>query len=262
MTRPLVLILVIAFFAACDSDNNPTPTAPNLVPVKLEEQNYTKELFYDAAGKLKEVSSETRFVDGSRHKLQQTLIYNANGRLVESVTDAGSHMIYVYDDKDRIVQTDEYENSNWKQKHVYHYNSKGLITDRITYHNIPDEGGVVPVSEEAYDYDSKGNVSRQQLYKYERNEAKLLTTYLLSEYDNKINTDEYFDTHPFNPLLTIRKNNPGKLVTQNALGFTTSMETYTYRYNDQHYAIEKTTAVTYYNGNTGSYTTQYTFRNK
>jgi len=71
---------------------------------------------------------------------------------------------------------------------------------------------------------------------------------------------EYFNVHPFNPFITLRKNNPGKMVTRNADGIISSVETYRYKYNAQDYAIEKTSFVKMYNGSSGSYTTQYVFK--
>jgi hypothetical protein len=260
MKEFLLAILVIAFVGACGSENNPAPHLPVLIPVKLEEQNYTKELFYDVTGKLKDISSETRFVDGTRDALLQTLLYNSEGRLIESLTDAGLHMIYSYDNSNRIIQTDEYENSRWVRKYIYNYDDRGLMAERITYQNVPAEGGIIPISREIYEYNASGNVTRQQLFEFDDEAAKLRTSYVFSDYDDKINTEEYFDAYPFNPLTTLQKNNPGKLVIQNAVGVTSSTEIYSYLYNNQNYAVEKTTSVTFYHGGTGSYTTHYSFK--
>jgi hypothetical protein len=90
-------------------------------------------------------------------------------------------------------------------------------------------------------------------------EAKLLTTFISSNYDDKLNTEDHFDVNVFNPYVTLRKNNPGKLITQNASGSISSTEVYTYQYHPKGYATSKTTEVTWHHGGTGSYTSTFMF---
>ncbi|WP_276366715.1 RHS repeat domain-containing protein [Chryseolinea sp. H1M3-3] len=263
--KKVLLAVAVVILAACDNEeNNPTPTPqPSvLIPVKMEDVDGYRELVYDASGKISELAIVTKFVNGSEMKSVQTLIYDNSGKLTESTTDTGYRMTYSYDGVGRVSKTDEYVNGTWSQLHEYVYNDKGFLKESITYQNIPEEGGVIPVAKDTYTYDANGNVTFQTLYHYTPFgiEAKVTSTFTFSGYDNKINTEEYFDVHPFNPFVKFRKNNPGKMVVQNAHGTTSVVETYEYKYNEQGFATEKTSYVIMHNGNSGSYTTKYSFK--
>ncbi len=264
MKKTLLAVAVI-ILAACDNEeNNPTPTPqPSiLIPVKMEDVDGYRELVYDASGKISELEIVTKFVNGTEMKSVQSLIYDASGKLTESTTDTGWRITYAYDGNGKVSETEEYVNGVWSQRHVYTYNIKGLLIETKTYQNIPEEGGLIPVSKEVYTYDANGNVTFQILYHYTSFgiEAKITSTFTFSDYDNKINTEEYFDIHPFNPFVKFRKNNPGKMVIQNAHGTISVVETYEYKYNEQGFATEKTSYITMHNGNSGSYTTKYSFK--
>jgi YD repeat-containing protein len=264
MKKLLSLVSLVILAVACDNEeNSPAPIAPDLVPLKMEELDGSRELIYNASGKIGGLAIVTRYANGSEMTSIQTLLYDTNGRLTESTTDTGYRMVYTYNDDGLITKTQEYVNGTWWQVHVYDYYDEGLLKQSITYQDIPEEGGVIPVAKDEYVYDTKGNVIIHRLYYYTSfgAEAKLLTMFTYGGYDDKINTEEYFDIHPFNPLVKIRKNNPGKMVVQNANGVTSIVETYQYEYNVQGFATQKTSFVTMYNGNTGSHTTKYTFKN-
>ena len=249
---------------ACDNEeNSPIPINQELVPLKMEHVDGSRELIYNASGKITGLAIVTHFANGTEMTSIQTLLYDVEGQLTESTTDTGYRMVYSYNDDGLITKTEEYVNGRWWQQHVYAYYDKGLLKQSITYQNIPEEGGMIPVAKDEYAYDAKENVTTHQLYYYTSfgAEVKLLTTFTYSDYDNKINTEEYFDMHPFNPLAKIKKNNPGKMIVQNANGVMSITETYQYVYNVQGYTIQKTSFVTMYNGNTGSHTTKYSFKN-
>jgi YD repeat-containing protein len=263
MKRILFIVAIGLLAASCnEEENNPTPLAPDIIPLKMEDVDGSRELTYDASGKIGALSITTKFVNGTEMKSIQTLWYDPSGKLIESTTDTGWRMVYTYDSQGRVGQTDEYVQGSWSQRHIYTYNSKGFLLESITYQDIPEEGGLIPVSKDVYTYDGNGNVTLQLLYYYTAfgAEAKILTRFTFSDYDNKINTEEYFDINPFNPAVKFRKKNPGKMVIQNAQGNISSVETYEYLYNTQGYATQKTSYVTMHNGNSGSYITHYSFK--
>jgi YD repeat-containing protein len=265
MNKILLATMVVVLSFACDTENNPQPDFPKIIPVRMEEPGFTQELIYDAAGKLIKIISVSKFVDGSTFESTKTFAYNPSGRLLESVTSNGWRTIYSYDNADRVVQADEYENDVWEKRFVYAYNERGLLSERVTFQQkSAGETGIERVSKETYLYDSKDNVAVQKLFEYTESGTleNLLTIYTFSDYDEKLNTDAYFGMPPYYPSSVLKKRNPGKLVIQNSQGFTTSIETYSYQYNDVGYASEKTSRVTFYNGNTGSYVTKYSFKNR
>jgi len=263
MRKTLLSAVVVLLAASCDDEeSNPAPTVPELVPLKMEQLDGSRELIYDTSGKVTGLSIVTNFSNGSKMTSAQTLIYNDAGQLTESTTDTGWRMVYTYNDRNKISKTDEYVNGSWSQLHEYTYDDKGLLLYDITSQNIPEEGGLIPVAKNEFTYDAAGNVTLHLLYYYTSfgAEAKLLTKHSFSDYDDKVATEEYFDMHPFNPFVKLRKNNPGKMVIENANGITTIVENYQYNYNLEGYAIKKTTFSTMHNGNTGSYVTTYTFK--
>lgn len=258
----LFVFSALLAFSCEHNGNDPEPEIPNLVPIKMEDVDGHRELIYDANGKVSGVSIVTKFVDGTELKNVQTLVRDTSGKLIELTTDTGWRMVYVYDGEGKVSRTEEYVNDVWSQRHEYAYNEKGLLKESITYQNVPEEGGLIPVSKDAYSYNSNGNVSLQVLYYYTSfgAEAKLLTTTTFSDYDSKINTESYFAINPFNPFVKVKNNNPGKMVMRNPTGTNTIVETYEYKYNDAGYTAEKTSYVTMYNGNSGSFTTSYSFK--
>jgi hypothetical protein len=135
------------------------------------------------------------------------------------------------------------------------------VTERIVYQNIPEEGGIIPTSKDTYEYDENDNLTELRMYYYTSFGAKaiLQTVFISSDYDDKLNTEDLFDINIFNPYVTLRKNNPGKLITQNGNGNVTSTELYTYQYHPMGCATSKTTNITWYHGGTGSYTSAFTF---
>lgn len=255
-------IATLLFIAGCSSDDTPQPNMAELTPVKLEQAGYIRELNYNISGNLNEVVTTYRYANGLETKSIQVLDYNDDGLLIRSTTDSGWRLEYTYDGNGRLVKTNEYTNDSWWQLHTYEYNEKGLLLQSITFQNIPEEGGIIPVSKDMYEYDVNENVVVMDLYYYTSYgaESKLLTKFVFSDYDTKKNSEEYFNVHPFNPTLLLRKNNPGKMIVSNAKGIVSSTDVYSYTYNKEGYAIAKTTTQTMYNGETGSYTTQYYFK--
>jgi hypothetical protein len=262
--KKLVYLVAVLLLTACDNEeDSPAPITPELVPLKMEDLDGSRELIYNAAEKISGLSIVTRFANGTEMTSIQSMLYDVSGRITESTTDTGYRMIYTSYEDGNISQTEEYLNDAWTQRHVYSYYGEGNLKESITYQNIREEGGIIPVSKNEYVYDTRGNVTVHRLFHFTTfgAESKLLTTFTYSNYDNKINTEEYFDVHPFNPLINLRKNNPGKMVMQNANGITSMTEIYQYKYNAQSHTTQKTSFVTMYNGNTGSYTTKYSFKN-
>jgi YD repeat-containing protein len=263
MKKVILFVFSALLVFSCDHHGkDPEPEIPNLVPIKMEDVDGYRELMYDVNGKVVGVSIVTKFVDGTELRNVQTLVRDTSGKLIELTTDTGSRMVYVYDGEGKVSRTEEYVNDVWSQRHEYIYNEKGLLKENITYQDIPEEGGLIPVSKDVYSYDGAGNVTLQVLYHYTPFgvDAKILTTTTFSDYDSKINTERYFAINPFNPFVKVRNNNPGKMVIRNAAGATKIVETYEYKYNAEGYTTEKTSYVTMDNGNSGSFTTTYTFK--
>lgn len=256
------LVIVLALFSSCSQDNiDPQPVTVDLKPVRYEEDNFTREYFYNDVNQLTQIKFVTTFINGGTITSVQNFSYRADGKIAEATSDTGFKFVYTYSG-DRIIRTDEYVNGSWSEYHSFTYDQAGRIKEMISYQNIPEEGGIIPVSKDTYEYDNRGNLSVMKMYYYTSYgaEAKLQTVFLSSEYDDKVNSEELFEINIFNPYLRLNKNNPGKLVIQNGLGNTTSTEVYTYDYNEKGYAIKKRTDVTLYHGGTGSYSGTYIYK--
>ncbi|MFZ6000319.1 MAG: hypothetical protein ACOYW3_07395 [Bacteroidota bacterium] len=254
-----LIVLSAGMAVSCD-ENELVPTEQPLIPLLLEELNYSKEFVHDADGRLSEIKMVSTYPNGVKDQSVQSFAYES-GRLKESATDTGWKMVYTFTG-DVITRTDEYVNGQHSQYHTYQYDASKRLISTTTYQNIPEEGGEIPVASSTFDYDTRGNVTFYRLFYHgTRGEGTFpLTTFAYSDYDDKINSEDYFDLNPFNPLMRLSKNNPGKMIVANAKGVVSSTELYTYEYHPKGYATKKTTHATLYNGNTGTYTSTFKFK--
>ena len=255
-------VMVGVLLVSCDrEDPQPSQPALRLVPDEMQEMDFSKKFIYNASGQLAQIKMVSRFAGGGTIESEQNFFYDAQGVLKESTTDTGWRIVYIISNG-LITRADEIVNGVASQYHTYRYNPDGRLAESITWQNIPEEGGEIPVAKDTYEYDVDNNLVKHQLFYYTSfgAEAKLSTTFLMSDYDDKINSEDFFDIHPTNPLVMLSANNPGKLEIQNQNGFTFSRETFAYEYHSDGYALKKTTHTRLYNGNEGTYQTTYRFR--
>ena len=252
-------VCFLGLFTACDS-NEPVSTELTLRPLLFEEADFKREYSYNASNQLTEIRFISTFANGGTMTSKQNFTYLSNGKLSETTSDTGFRFAYTYNG-DKIVRTDEYVNGSWSRQHDFKYDSRGRLIESITRQNIPEEGGLIPTHKDTYEYDGNDNLVLMRMYYYTSfgAEAVLQTSFISSNYDDKINTEDKFELNVFNPYVTLRKNNPGKLITQNGQGVASSTEVYTYEYHPKGYATKKTTQLTWYHGGTGSYTSTYQF---
>ncbi|WP_157716298.1 hypothetical protein [Roseivirga echinicomitans] len=255
----LMLLFTLAI-SSCSSDDSTVPEK-RLLPETYSELNYSRTLYFDSQYRLIRIYMVSKYSDESWGESTQVYFYDDEGILIESHVDNGWRMVYTYAD-DKIVRTDEYVYSRLNQFHTFEYNEQGRLSKSVTYQDIPEEGGVTPVSGESYDYDEKGNITEQRLYYYTSNgdEAKLLTVFTYSGYDDRINGDNMFTINPFNPLIKLSENNPGQMQIKNNKGEVSSTNTYTYQYHKKGHPVKKTTHVVLYNGEVGDYVSTYKFK--
>ena len=260
MKSIVFIALLSLMMIGCDT-NHPEPLTIELKPALYEEEDFKKEFVYNSTNQLIQIRLISTFTNGGTMTSTQDFSYLSNGKLAQTTSDTGFKFVYGYNG-DKIIRTDEYVNDAWSKYHAFTYDTHGRLTEQITYQNIPDEGGIIPTSKDTFQYDANGNLEVMNMYYYTSYgaEAKLLTTFISSDYDDKLNTEDYFDVNVFNPYVNLRKNNPGKLITQNAAGNVTSTEVFTYQYHPMGYATSKTTQVTWQHGGTGTYTTTFKFR--
>src|SRR5690349_17513956 len=159
------------FFAlvlfACGPDPDPTPVqpTPGLKPLKMTEAGIVRELVYDNNGRLEELVFTNESVSGQDWSSITAYTYDTQGRISESTTDTGWHLVYFYTGQ-HITATDEYVSGVLSQQHHFTYDDQGRLQTKLTTQDIPEEGGVIPVSREDYQYDDHGNVSVLELYYY------------------------------------------------------------------------------------------------
>jgi YD repeat-containing protein len=259
MYRILTFAWLAAVFLSCSKDDTiiPQPT-PTLLPHRLVQGDMSLEIAYDPQGKLAQITTTNAYPGGTMTH-DQFFLYDDAGNLAELTTSSGWRFVYSWNGG-RIVETLEYVDGNLSQKHQFAYDSKGRVTQNITYQDLPEEGGWIPVQKSTYSYDPSGNVLENRLYYYGSGGAPehLLTVNNFSEYDNGINTEAAFEVTAINPQLRPFVNNPGKLEIRNANGHLSVTETYTYTYNAEGYADSKTTT-SLFNGNTEVFSTSYFF---
>lgn len=259
------IALLSLIIIACDTNNpelvHPEPVHLDLKPALFIEEDFTREYIYNETNQLIQIRLISALPNGGSMTTTQNFSYLLTGKMADATSDTGFKFVYTYTG-DKISRTDEYVYGSWSRYHAFTYDSQGRLAEHVIFQNIPEEGGMIPTSKDTYQYDVHDNLTVLNMYYYTSYgaEAKLLTTFISSNYDDKMNTEDYFDVNVFNPYVTLRKNNPGKLITQNAYGNVTSTEVYTYQYHPTGYATSKTTHVTWYHGGTGSYTSTFTFK--
>lgn len=255
--------VIFLFSLASCTDENPAPIENTLIPSKYVEENYTRTFFHNTAGQLVRIEMVSVMPNGTPIESEQTYSYDTDGKLKESATDNGWRMVYQLTGN-LITRTDEYINDNQRsQYHTYSYDNQNRLIESITWQNILEEGGEIPVSKDTYEYDDSGNLSYYRLFYYGSFGEGVypLTVFHYTNYDNRINSERYFNLNPFNPTPLASKNNPGMMTVQNASGVVSSTEVYTYEYHEKGFAKKKTAQVTFPTGNTGSYAVSYTFKN-
>lgn len=264
MKKIILSLLVLAVLAGCSTEESITPTPvsrPDFVPEYFEQMDFSKTFIYDNAGQLTQISMVSELPNGGTMESQQNYFYDINRKLSEISTDTGFRMVYTLDNG-RIVRTDEYVNCVLAQYHIYTYDSKGRLKQSTTWQNIPEEGGEIRVAKDTYEYNNQNNLTTHRLYYYTTRgtEAKILTTFTFSGYDNSINSEDYFIAIPANPLVSFRMNNPGKMVVRNRFGNISVTESYTYEYHEKGYATRKIADVVLHDGSASSYETIYRFK--
>lgn len=257
------LLFIAVLFTSCSDDF--TIKSLTLRPVKMTEADTGRELVYDEQNRLSKVIMTTVLPNNETIRNESQFHYGDDSNLDSCVTDTGYKMIYQYANG-RIVQTDEFINNVFNQYHTFQYSSDGRrIVELSSWKNIEEAGGFVAHTRNTFEYDANRNLQKSGLYNYNTatNEHELSTTYEFSEYDTKKSGDDLFDVMPIHPWITFRSNNPGKLEIKNNLGNLSSVEIYTYVYNDMEYPEKRNTAVTYlHNGSSGSYETEYFYVKK
>jgi hypothetical protein len=229
-----------------------------LVPALLEEDGYKKEFIYNEDNQLSQIRMTSTFTGGGTLTSVQDFFYHTNGQIKEITSDTGFKFVYTYSG-DQITRTDEYIYDSWTQHHEFTYDNTGKLTERTTYQNIPEEGGIIPTFREKYQYDENDNLAELNTYIFVAGVETPQTTFISSNYNNVLNTEDKFDVNVFNPYITLHKTHPGTMITKNGSGNQVMTDTYTYQFNTAGYITKKTTETTLFNGNTGSYTTRYTF---
>ncbi|MFZ6000266.1 MAG: hypothetical protein ACOYW3_07125 [Bacteroidota bacterium] len=262
--RLLLSLCGIAWLSvsSCDTDDPGSARELAIVPVRLQQADYAKELSFDNHGRLAKVIITSEMPDGTI--LESTQEFEFDGETpIRCTTNYGFRMEYTYDGG-VIVRTDEFLNGTFSQFHTFSYDDHGRVAEIISWQNIPEEGGLIPHNKGVYEYDETGNVLFQRLYYYntDSKDHELLTVFEYSDYDSFINSEQLFNAFPFNPLFKFSKNNPGKMVVKNANGIVSTTDEHIYTYNARGYAIHKTTKSSFRNGESGTYETAYVFEEK
>lgn len=258
-----VLALSVVLLSCDDSDPEPLKT-PLVLPVRLELDDYKRELVFDASNRLSEAKTSSFMPGDVVLESTTTYTYAPDGKLMMTTTDSGYRLEFMYAN-DTIVRTDQYINDEFNQYYTFTYDERGRLHELVSWQDVPEMGGVVPVSKEIYLYDSNDNLTIQFLYVYNSGIQghELLQSYEYDDYDDQPETESLFDLYVFNPQVKLRRNNPGKMVIRNRHGNTVMVDQYTYVYNAHGYATRKTTTSVFSNsGSGGSYDTRYFYEER
>jgi hypothetical protein len=254
-----ILAGVAIVLIQCEQDLHTIPSAA-IKPVRLEEEGYSRELFFNNTGKQVHVKSATTMPDQSLIESVQELFYDETGRLAKTIIDNSWRMEYFYEGN-KIILTDEYRNNAPYQFHTFSYNISGRLVEMVTLQN--HHANAIPVSKIFNIYDLEGNLVESRSYAHEIDGFHLNTSFTYACYDDMLSGDHYFSAYALNPYVRFHTNNPGKMIVKNFNGMISTTEEYTYQYNIQGLPILRYTSVTFpHNRNVGMYKTEFFYETK
>ncbi|HEY9046561.1 MAG TPA: hypothetical protein VIN08_11725 [Ohtaekwangia sp.] len=242
--RPLsffALIVLCAIVLSCDSSHDAEPQV-KLTPVSMKDADHKIDLTHASDGKLQFIRYTNYYPNDVVLTGIVEYIYGQDGRLEKTITDSGDGFVFHYEG-DRIASTDEYIGDEIVEQHTFTYDDRGRLADWISWQDIPEEGGHIPVKKYTYRYDGNDNLTENKIYYYASGEHdfKLLSIITFSDYDTRPNAEDHFERHAFNPIVVLRKNNPGKLISTNAAGLGKSESIFSYSYDKFGYPSRKVT---------------------
>lgn len=236
----LTLSAVAVLAVSCsDADVAPAPSPESLLPVRVEESNFTKDIFYDAEGRIDRMVHTSFYPNDVRMELVYDFQYSTNGQLAR--IQAGDFRFeYAYDGQ-YIARTNEYIGDHLTQYHLFTYDSRGLVTEIATYQNVPELGGWSRTSRGVYEYNAAKNMTRQTAYYDEGGVEKMIYRFDYLLYDNKPSYKAVFDVVFFNPQMKYSINNPKQMESRNRNGILSAIDYYTYEYNQAGYPVKQFT---------------------
>ena len=217
--NPTLLLLFATLFVSCDNDDVEPVKQRVILPLRMEQDDYKREFVFSGDNRVTTVKNFHYFPNDVVLETSIEYFYRLDKKLASTINTEGYRLVYNYDGE-KLARTDEYLGDHLSQYHTFVYDDKDRLKEYTTWQDIPEYGGVVPKSKEVYVYDTRDNLMLQFLYVY--NSATtghdLLTSFEFSDYDGYPEAESLFHAHAFNPQAVFRKNNPGKMVTRNALG--------------------------------------------
>lgn len=236
----LTLVTVALLAAACsDSDVSPNPAPESLLPVRVEEDNFTKEIFYDAQGRIDRILHKSIYPNQVELKTEFDFQYDASGKLARVQT--GDFLFEYTYDGNLISRTNEYIGDHLTQYHLFKYDGRGLVTEIATYQDIPEQGGWFRTTRGVFEYNASANMTRQTSYYEEGGVEKMLYRFDYLSYDNKPSYKAVFDVVFFNPQMKYSMNNPKQMESRNRNGILSAIDYYSYEYNQTGYPVKQFT---------------------
>jgi hypothetical protein len=261
---PLYLLAFVAALTISCSEEDPEKADGKEVIIlaeKMESDESKLEFTHNPSNQVTVVKSSYYYPNNVVLETNYSYTYTSDGKYLQCVTDNGYRFDYTYEG-DKLVRTDEYIDDSFTQYYAFVYNDEGRITEMVTWQNIPEEGGWVPVSKGTYTYDGASNVTRQTLYYYDTGTAQheILTVFDYELYDSKISVEGLFANLTVNPAIKLSKNNPGKVSTTNAHGVTGFINNFSYTYDDLGYPVTRTIeSIVVSSGDKSSRSQQYSY---
>jgi hypothetical protein len=227
-------------------------------PLRIEETDYKRELFFNGVEQVIKIVSESYMPDRDVISTEQRFEYDSEGRIVKSIFDDGRHYDYTWEDG-HIVRTEEFEKGVHAKRFIFSYQSNGLVKEMVSYTYEGSEPKVA--GKIVYAFDVNKNISSVKEFSFTDSGFLLGSIYEYDRYDNFSSADSRFDFHSLNPSLHFHRNNPGRMVSKNKNGLEFCIEDYVYEYNTSGYPVKRETNVTFlHTGSTGSYETRYFFQ--
>jgi hypothetical protein len=105
MKSIVLIFLMSSVIIACDT-SNPEPVTFELRPSRFEEEDFTREYYYNNANQLTQIKLISLLPKDGSLTSTQNFTYLSNGKMAETTSDTGFKFVYTYEG-DKISRTDE-----------------------------------------------------------------------------------------------------------------------------------------------------------
>jgi hypothetical protein len=237
----LTILFSVILLSACE-EHTLNPTSAQLRGEKITYHfnagfSY-RILQYDDKGKVKGLVSGVTYTDEEPFENTYELIYEGESlKEVRSLDPTIWSFEYTYGKNGQLSETKVFLSDELKEFYAFSYDTEGHLVSEISW-GANDNAEFLPISQHKYRYDSHHNLIENQLFLYDNEDFKLISTTLYKDFDDKINSEHQFMNNLHHPFVRFCKNNPRTIQLTNSNG-TSAEQKFLYDYNSRGYVTKR-----------------------